>query len=46
MIGALVYVDGFAQQFKALTDKVELKIGKTGQINPRIFKVDYIVKVK
>ncbi len=44
--GVLDYVEGFAQQFKALTDKVELKVGKTRQINPRNFEADYIVKTK
>lgn len=38
------YVEGFAQQFKSLSGKAELKIGKTRQINPITFEVDYIVK--
>ena len=44
--GVLDYVEGFAQQFKALSDKVELKIGKTRQINPRTFEADFSVKPK
>jgi hypothetical protein len=44
--GILDYVEGFAQQFKALTDKVELKVGKTRQITPRNFEADYTVKAK
>ena len=44
--GVLDYVEGFAQQFKALSAKVELKVGKTRQINPRNFEADYIVKTK
>ena len=44
--GVLDYVEGFAQQFKALSAKVELKVGKTRQINPRNFEADYIVKLK
>jgi hypothetical protein len=42
----LEYVEGFAHQFKALTDKAELKAGKTRQINPRTFEADYIIKIK
>lgn len=44
--GILDYVEGFAQQFKALSGKVELKAGKTRQINPRNFEADYTVKAK
>jgi hypothetical protein len=44
--GILDYVEGFAQQFKALSGKVELKVGKTRQINPRNFEADYTVKAK
>jgi hypothetical protein len=44
--GVLDYVEGFAQQFKALSAKVELKVGKTRQISPRSFEADYIVKLK
>ena len=44
--GILDYVEGFAQQFKALTSKAELKVGKTRQINPRTFEADYVVKPK
>ena len=44
--GVLDYVDGFAQQFKALSRNIELKDGKTRQINPRTFEVDYAVKIK
>lgn len=44
--GILDYVEGFTQQFKALSGKVELKAGKTRQINPRNFEADYTVKAK
>jgi hypothetical protein len=44
--GILSYVESFAQQFKTLTDKVELKAGKTRQITPRAFEADFDVKVK
>lgn len=44
--GVLSYVESFAQQFKTLTDKVELKAGKTRQITPRVFEADFDVKVK
>jgi hypothetical protein len=44
--GILDYVESFAEQFKALTGKVELKLGKTRQINPRNFETDYNVKIK
>jgi hypothetical protein len=43
--GVMDYVEGFAQQFKALSGKAELKIGKTKQINPRNFEADYIIKI-
>ena len=44
--GVQNFVEGFVHQFKALTDKAELKVGKTRQINSRTFEVDYIVKPK
>jgi hypothetical protein len=44
--GILDIVEGFADQFKALTDKAELKVGKTRQINPRTFQADYNIKTK
>ena len=44
--GILDIVEGFAHQFKALTDKAELKVGKTRQINPRTFQADYTIKTK
>ena len=44
--GILDIVEGFADQFKALTDKAELKAGKTRQINPRTFQADYTIKTK
>ena len=44
--GVLDYVEGFAQQFKALSDKVELKVGKTRQVTPRALEVDYAVKFR
>jgi hypothetical protein len=42
--GILNYVDDFAHDFKVFVDYVELKVGQTRQINPRIFQVDYAVK--
>ena len=44
--GIMDYVDGFAQQFKALTGKFELKVSKTRDVNPRTFEADYNVKTK
>ncbi len=44
--GVLDYVEGFAHQFKVLTDKAELKVGKTRQITPRNFEADYTIKTK
>jgi hypothetical protein len=44
--GVMDYVDGFAEQFKALSAKAELKAAKTRQINPRVFEADYTVKNK
>ena len=42
--GVLDYVEGFAQQFKALTGNFELKLSKTRELNPRTFQADYNVK--
>lgn len=42
--GILDIVEGFTHQFKALTDKAELKMGKTRQITPRIFEADFAIK--
>jgi hypothetical protein len=44
--GIIDYVDGFAKQFKTLSDNAELKTDKTRQITPRTFEADYIVKIK
>ena len=44
--GVLDYVDGFAQQFKLLSGKAELKVGKTREIPPRNFEADYTVKIR
>ena len=41
--GVLDYVEGFAQQFKALTGSFELKLSKTRELNPRAFEADYNV---
>jgi hypothetical protein len=40
------YLEDFIGDFKILTDKAELKIGKTRQTSPRSFEADYIVKLK
>jgi hypothetical protein len=42
--GILDIVEGFADQFKALTGKAELKVGKTREINSRTFKAEYTIK--
>ncbi len=42
--GIMDYVDGFAEQFKMLTAKFELKVSKTREINPRTFEADFDVK--
>jgi Iap family predicted aminopeptidase len=42
--GVLDYIEDFIHEFKMLTDKVELKIGKTRQTSPRSFEVDYRIK--
>jgi len=39
--GVLDYIEDFIYEFKRVTDKVELKIGKTRQTSPRSFEVDY-----
>lgn len=44
--GVFEYVEGFAQQFKALSSKFELKAGKTKQVTPRSFEADFSVKTK
>ena len=42
--GVMDYVEGFAGQFKTLSNKVELKVAKTREINPRIFEAEYTIK--
>ena len=42
--GVLDYVEDFVHEFKLLTDKVELRVGKTRQATPRSFEVDYWVR--
>jgi len=44
--GVLDYVEAFAGQFKTLSVKAELKVGKTRQITPTNFEADYAVKIK
>jgi len=44
--GVLDYLEDFVHEFKLLTDKMELKIGKTRQISPRVFEADYWVKYR
>lgn len=44
--GILDIVDGFSHQFKTFSGKAELKVGKTRQINPRTFEVDFSLKEK
>ncbi len=42
--GVMDYLEDFVHEFKTLTDKAELKIDKTRQVNPRTFEADYKVK--
>ena len=42
--GVMDYVEGFAGQFKTFSGKIELKVFKTREINPRVFEADYIIK--
>jgi hypothetical protein len=44
--GVLQYVQGFAEQFKGLSGKADLKASKTRQINSRIFETDFIIRPK
>ena len=44
--GIINYVEGFIHELKMLTDKVELKIGKTRQTSPQTFEADYRVKLR
>ncbi len=44
--GVLDFLEDFVHEFKMLTDKAELKIDKTRQINPRTFEADYKVKYR
>ena len=44
--GVLDYLEDFVHEFKMLTGKAELKIGKTREINPRSFEADYRVKYR
>ena len=44
--GVLDYIENFTHDFKILTHKAELKIGKTRQTSPRSFEVDYQIKEK
>jgi hypothetical protein len=44
--GVMDYVDSFAQQFRTLSGKYELKLIKTKEINPRSFEANYLVKLR
>ena len=44
--GVIDYLEDFVHEFKMLTDKAELKIGKTRETNPRSFEADYRVKYR
>lgn len=44
--GVIDYVEDFSHELKLLTDKVELKIGKTRQTTPRSFEADYRVRLR
>jgi len=44
--GVMDYVEDFIHEFKILTDKAELKMGKTKEINTRSFEAEYRVKYR
>jgi hypothetical protein len=44
--GVLEYAEGFAEQFKILSGKAELKVSRTREINPRTFEADFAVKAR
>ena len=44
--GVMDYVEDFIHEFKILTDKAELKMGKTKQTSPRSFEAEYRVKYR
>ena len=45
--GVMDYIDGFIQQFKLLSrGNLELKAGKTTEVNPRTFEANFTVKTK
>ncbi len=44
--GVFDFLEDFVHDFKMLTDKAELKIDKTRQVNPRTFEADYKVKYR
>jgi hypothetical protein len=44
--GVIDYLEDFVHEFKMLTDKAELKIGKTREINPRSFEANYRVEYR
>ena len=42
--GVIDYLEDFVHELKLLTDKIQLKVGKTRQTSPRSFEADYWVK--
>jgi hypothetical protein len=44
--GVLDYIEDFIYEFKTLTDKVKLKIGKKRQTSSGTFMVDYKIKFR
>ncbi len=44
--GVMDFLEDFVYEFKMLTDKAELKIDRTRQVNPRTFEADYKVKAR
>jgi len=42
--GVVGLLEDFVNKFKVLTDKAELKIDRTRQVNPRTFEADFKVK--
>jgi hypothetical protein len=42
--GVMNFLEDFTHEFKMLTEKAELKIEHTRQVNPRTFEADFRVK--
>jgi hypothetical protein len=44
--GVLDYIEDFIHEFRILTDRMELKVGRTRQTSPRSFEAEYKVKLR